>query len=388
MASVRAIARRRRDRQRAQLYPLRVVVVVVVVLPALLSTPEPGLHGKDLGITVSLVVFVAGMLFAPRFRQGRGWVVVQVTNFAFIGAAGIALAALQPQAASELPASAAVLMAAIALRPSSAAVVVLPVTAGLGIAFGTNSNAQSVAGSVLLCVVLAVLGALVQQSRVSQDRTELLLAELEDARDDQARAAAGAERSRIARELHDVLAHSLSGLSIQLEGARKLAANEGVSAPLRAVIDRSAGLAKQGMVEARDAVGALRDDDLTTVQRLPELVEHYRRDLGLQVALEVEGASRPVPAEVSLTLYRAVGEALTNVCRHAPGAVANVLVVWAPAEVQLRVVDQGGTRGAQATGSGRGWGLIGMHERVARIGGRLVAGPDGPGWSVDIRVPA
>jgi signal transduction histidine kinase len=227
----------------------------------------------------------------------------------------------------------------------------------------------------------------VRNSWNSEDRTELLLAELQEARDDQARLATAAERARIAGELHDVLAHSLSGLSIQLEGARKLASNEGSSDELRSVLNRSSALAKEGLVEARSAVSALRDEDLTTIERLPELVERCQRDLSLSVSLVVEGVARPVPAEVDLTLYQAVGEALTNVSRHAPGAAACVLVEWMPAQVHLRVVDQGGATGSPVVDGG-GWGLFGMRQRVARLGGRVVAGSDGSGWSVDIVVPA
>jgi signal transduction histidine kinase len=388
VAAARVAARQRHDRQRAQLNPLRLAVLVVVGALALLVTPGPGLHGRGLAITVSLLVYVGSMLMAPPYREGRSGTVVQFVDLFVIGAAGIALAALQPQPASALPASAAVLMAGIRLRPWTAAIVEVPVTAGLAVVTYGNSNAQTVAGTVLLCLVLAVDGALVRQSRLSRDCTEVLMAELEDARDDQARAAAVAERSRIARELHDVLAHSLAALSIQLEGARKLAANDGASAALRSVIDRSAALAKQGTVEARDAVGALRDDDLTTFERLPELVEHYRRDLGVQVSLVVEGTSRALPAEVGLTLYRVVGEALTNVSRHAPGAATTVLVQWAPGEVHLSVVDEGGPPDARPEPPGGGWGLVGMRERVTRTGGRFVVGPRGAGWSVDVRVPA
>jgi signal transduction histidine kinase len=376
----------RRDRHRRRLYPLRLVVIAVVVATGVAGEPSPGLRGRGLGVTIMLVVFALGVVYQPP-RQGRGWQALTVTDLLCVGSAGVALAALQPQAASELPASAAVFMAAISLPPRAVAAVAVPVTVGLGIAIGQVSDAQTVTASVLFCGVLVVVGALVRNSWNSEDRTELLLAELQEARDDQARLATAAERARIAGELHDVLAHSLSGLSIQLEGARKLASNEGSSDELRSVLNRSSALAKEGLVEARRAVSALRDEDLTTIERLPELLERCQRDLSLSVSLAVEGVARPVPAEVDLTLYQAVGEALTNVSRHAPGAAACVLVEWMPTEVHLRVVDQGGATGSPAVDGG-GWGLFGMRQRVARLGGRVVAGPDGSGWSVDIVVPA
>src|SRR5262249_35689115 len=122
-----------------------------------------------------------------------------------------------------------------------------------------------------------------------QDQTELLMAQLHDARDAEAAAAALAERGRIAGELHDVLAHALSGLAIQLQGARKLADAEDASAGLRAAIARSADLAKEGLPQPRQPVGPLRGDRLPPVPQLPELVDGFRRDTGTTVSLVIEG---------------------------------------------------------------------------------------------------
>lgn len=380
-------ARRRRERQRRQGYPLQLAVLLAVVVPALLAHPAPGMSGRGLAITIALVVYTAGVAAPAHGRTSGEGAAPLVLVLACIGAAGVTLAALQPQAASELPGSAAVLMAAIRLPSRLAALLTVPVTAGLAVAVGVRSPAQDVTATILLCVVLSVLGGFVRQARANEDRTSMLLAELEEARDDQARAAAVEERSRIARELHDVLAHSLSGLALQLEGARRLAATQQTTDELRAVIDRSASLAKEGLVEARGAVGALRDDDLLTVTRLPLLVEHYRTDLGVPVDLDVEGAERTLPADVSLTLYRVAGEALTNVVRHAPGAAVHVRLRWGPDEVGLRVTN-GAASGPARPGPSSGWGLIGVRERVGRVGGRVTAGPDGAGWSLDVTVPA
>ena len=104
-----------------------------------------------------------------------------------------------------------------------------------------------------------------------------------------------AERSRIAGELHDVLAHSLSGLAIQLQGARKLAGREAVSDGLRAVIERSAELTKAGLADARQAVSALRGERLPTLDQLAALVEDFRRDTGADASLRIDGTSRPLP---------------------------------------------------------------------------------------------
>ena len=132
-----------------------------------------------------------------------------------------------------------------------------------------------------MTVLLGVVAEFLKRSRESQDQTELLLAELEDARDEQARAAAIAERGRIAGELHDVLAHSLSGAAIQLEGARKLADREHATPRLSEAIDRASALVKAGLANARQAVGTLHGDPLPTVDQLPSLIDSYKADMNL-----------------------------------------------------------------------------------------------------------
>ena len=377
---------RRFRREGRQLAPLRVWVVAIVVLVALTSHPAVGLTGRHLALTVCLVVFVIEMLFWPILPYGT--VAARVGELAFMGASAVAIVVLQPNGLSELPGSAVVFIAGVALSPVLAAVIGTAVIVGVAIALQqAGAGVAAIAASALLCAVLGVTGALLRRYRLSQEATELLLAKLEDARDDQARAAAVAERASIARELHDVLAHSLSGLSIQLEVVRKLAANADAPAELRSAIDGAADLAKQGLVEARVAVGALRRDDRLGVDQLPELVEHFRKDFQLAVDYTVAGTPRPVAAELGLALYRVAGEALTNVARHASGASTRVELCFAEARVRLAVTDSGGTQGTLAA-EGSGWGLAGVRERIKRLGGELVAGPSGPGWSVVVSAPA
>lgn len=129
------------------------------------------------------------------------------------------------------------------------------ITAALALAVGLTA-AQPAITATLVCLLFVVTGQFIRRGRASQGRTELLLAQLQAAREGEAAAAALAERSRIAGERHDGLAHSLSGLSIQLQAARKLAAREAVSDSLRATIERSAELAKAGLADARQAVSA------------------------------------------------------------------------------------------------------------------------------------
>jgi signal transduction histidine kinase len=186
----------------------------------------------------------------------------------------------RPAVVRTVPVTARLAAAGFGHGAAAAAVAAVVVTAAPAAAVGLAGQpaAQSAVMAVLLCLLLAVAGQFIRLGRESQDRTRLLLAQLQDARE--AEAAALAERGRIAGELHDVLAHSLSGLAIQLQGVRKLAGREAVSEALRAAIDRSAELAKAGLTDARQAVSALRGEQLPASARLDALVEDRPRPSG------------------------------------------------------------------------------------------------------------
>jgi signal transduction histidine kinase len=249
-----------------------------------------------------------------------------------------------------------------------------------------GSVSSAVAAGMLVTVLLGVVAQFLKQSRVSQNQTELLLAQLEDARDEQARAAAIAERGRIASELHDVLAHSLSGAAIQLQGARKLADREHATPRLSDAIDRASELVKAGLANARRAVGALRGDTLPTVAQLPSLVDGYKADMNLDITLRIEGEARTLPADRSLALYRGAQEALTNVARYAPSACTTVTVRYERDRTRLSV-DNGPSATPPRQGMGGGHGLEGLRERIERDGGTMSAGPTTEGWRVEIEVP-
>jgi signal transduction histidine kinase len=229
-----------------------------------------------------------------------------------------------------------------------------------------------------------------RQAREGQDRTELLLAQLADSRDAQARAAAVAERGRIAAELHDVLAHCLSAAAIQLQGARLLAEREPAGPALGAAIDRAITLVADGLVNSRHAVSALRGGQPVALADLEALVEGFRHDMNLDITLQIKGAERALPPQASLTLYRAAQEALTNAARYAPGATVDVMLRYEPVVTTLRV-ENTGPRATAATpglsGVGGGHGLVGLRERVEHAGGSLRAGPTGSGWKVEVAVP-
>jgi signal transduction histidine kinase len=201
--------------------------------------------------------------------------------------------------------------------------------------------------------------------------------------------AVAAERARIARELHDVVAHCVSVMVIQAGAAEDLLDRDpdGARQPLRAV--QHAG--QQAVAELGHMLGLLRGEAAPDalvpqpgVAEVPELVAQVR-DTGLPVRYEIEGSPRDLPPGVGVALYRLTQEALTNVLKHARGATADVVLRYTDAGVELAVRDDGPAGGA---GPSLGHGLIGMRERVALYGGTLEAGPraDG-GFAVDAAIP-
>lgn len=399
-AAALAGARERTLRHRSRLRPVLWVVLAVVMYTTLTGRPGPGTSGAHLGVASALVgVWLSlGLVAVDLWPMSR---LVPCTGFALLsGASGLLLEGLQRSELASLPTCVAVLVAVLFLPSALGAVIAGALTGGLLLEAWLlpGGSPADAASELSFCAVLALMALSMRRAGQNAERAEVLLARLEDAREAEEQAAILAERTRIARELHDVLAQSLSGLAIQLEGARRLGQREGVSAQLQTVIERSGVLVKEGLEDARRAVGALRDTSGRMLDRLPELVERYRADHRLDVRLRIEGEPRDLPPDTGLALYRGAQEALTNAARYAPGARTGVTLCFEAARVVLSVVDQGpppppesASLAAAATpgragGDGRGMGLIGMRERLAQVQGTVSAGPSGSGWSVRMEV--
>jgi signal transduction histidine kinase len=247
-------------------------------------------------------------------------------------------------------------------------------------------------------VSLSLAGAWVLGDRARVQRA--LAAELQERavrlerdRDEDARRAVASERARIARELHDVVAHHVSMMVVQAEAGPVAVATE----PARAAgaFEAIAATGRQALVEMRRLLGVLRGDGDQApslapqpgLAEVPSLVEQVGR-AGLRVELVVEGAEAPLPAGVDLSAYRIVQEALTNAVKHAGPGRARVLVRYGEDDLRLRVVDEGRAGEPGPPGGRAGVGLVGMRERVHLFGGELHAGP-GPdgGFTVDARLP-
>ena len=195
-----------------------------------------------------------------------------------------------------------------------------------------------------------------------------------------------AERNHLARELHDVLAHTLAALSIQLEAfATVVDAEPGPSPAVREQLERTRRLVREGLDESRRAVRALRDDAVPLDERLRGLSEQQG------AAYTVSGVPRPLPGEVVLALFRVAQEALTNVMKHAAGAATSVDLHYEPESVTVVVENArapANGHGSTLSESGGGLGLRGIAERVALLGGRVEAGPTEDGWRVTATAPA
>jgi signal transduction histidine kinase len=269
--------------------------------------------------------------------------------------------------------------------------------AGLGIGLGTlaiiaaEDDRVDVALAVNSAIVYtaAWLFALLLSRRSRRAHAaEERAAQLERDQHEQARAAAAGERARIARELHDVIAHSVSVMTVQAGAARTLLPEHPEQAlpPLLAVEETG----REALAEMRRLLGILREGDAPALAPQPGLTDlrtlaESVRDAGLPVQVTVEGRPRPLPAGVDLTAYRIVQEALTNTLKHAGPTRASVVVHYDRDAVVLSITDDGR---APAATDGSGHGLAGMQERVTLYGGELYAGP-GPngGFAVSARLP-
>jgi signal transduction histidine kinase len=270
--------------------------------------------------------------------------------------------------------------------------------AGLGLGLGTIAIVAVVdvrvgtnqAVNAALLGSLAWLFAVLLARRGRRAATaEARAVQLERDNEQRAQAAAATERGRIARELHDVIAHSVGVMTVQAGAARMQLPDHPDRAvpPLLAVEETG----RQALTELRRLLGILRDDDAPALAPQPGLNDlstlvEAMQQAGVEVDVRVEGRPRPLPASLDLTAYRIVQEALTNTLKHAGAARTSVVVHYDPDALRLDITDDGQAPPTTADGSGHG--LPGMQERVNLFGGQLTAGPgrDG-GYSVSARLP-
>jgi signal transduction histidine kinase len=338
--------------------------------------------GQKLRLTAGLLVSALSLLARRRYPLGAllaviastpiAWDLYEQTNAIFVGVliAIFSVAAYEP------------------LRRAAAGLAVVFVVFFVGMLI------EGKPGDILFVAVICgptwfggrLVRANKQTADAMSDRAELA----EREREERARAAVAEERARIARELHDVVAHSISVMVVQA-GAERRALGDG-GGETREVLATIEDTGRQTLAEMRRLLGMLRrsDDEIEmapqpSIQHVERLVEQVR-EAGLPVTLTVDGEPVPLPPGIDLSAYRIVQEALTNALKHAGPASARVTVSYGSDEIDLEIVDDGG--GVPVNGDGGGHGLIGMRERATMLGGALDAGARSEGgYAVRARLP-
>ncbi len=354
--------------------PAWIAVIVVTVLAA---------HGVQARIWTGVAMTIAAA--AVQFTDDTRSVRTTMITIVVATVAGLSAVLIGPSGLGELPAFLAASRIAVPIDRGWGRVFVVVDTIAVGAVVGYVAHS--------LVGVLAGLGVPVLAQRAverreliaSRDEAQALLVEVQAGREAEAQAAALQERGRIARDLHDVLAHSLAGLSVQLQATRAIAARENVDATVLEPLDKAAALARDGLTEARAVVTALRDPVGLGLDEIAALVERHPGE----VTLQVTGTAHPVAPPAGHAVYRAVQEALTNAARYAPGAAVTVTLAYTDGGLHVCVADLGLPPGRNPVAAqGSGLGLAGMDERIRAVGGTLTAGPRAEGgWLVELRIP-
>jgi signal transduction histidine kinase len=248
---------------------------------------------------------------------------------------------------------------------------------------------SDVPGPWILLGAVWVGGRALRRRRLEALRLTDRATQLEEEREEKARLAVAEERARIARELHDIVAHAISVIVVQARAGRRTLPGE--AGPTRESLDTIEETGRQALGEMRRLVGILRTEDEEAtlapqpgLRQLDALVAQVSQ-AGLPVELRVDGEPRELPPGIDLSAYRVVQEALTNALKYAGHASAQVVVRYRPDELEVEVVDTG--TGEEAAGEA-GHGLVGMTERVSLYGGEIEAGArEGGGFAVRARLP-
>jgi signal transduction histidine kinase len=258
-----------------------------------------------------------------------------------------------------------------------------------------GSGLGTLGGYPLLIAATLSFGRNRRSYRVQAEQAAALLEQYERLRAEQRRADVLDERTRIAREIHDVLAHSLGALGIQIQAAKAVLTDHRDIDRAVEALTTAQRMAADGLTETRRAVHALRVDTLPLGDELAAAVETHRQRYQVPVTFETVGAARPLPPDASLALLRAVQEALVNAAKHAPGEPIAVRLDYGRGDVRLSVVNHlnrakaalGDTAGARGPSSAGGYGLTGMRERLRLLNGTLAAGPRDAEWAVTAELP-
>jgi len=360
----------------------RLVALAVIVGTAFVGHPRASLSGHGLVILISLIVGAVTQLAITLQVTGR-WALPTIVITAVSCSI---LAGYEPTVGT------AVLMVFVGLSAGAnfslgtggvVTALAVVITALSVLISGQGAGNISI-GAVAMVGFLAASGR--KQYALRAEEAELRLAEAERAREEHALAAALAERANAAREIHDILAHSLGALVLQLDAMDAvLGAEQPDHARAAELLARARALAVGGLNEARQAVGTLRSDAPPLIDGLRQLVDAMPGS-----SLEITGNPISLSAKGAVALRRTAQEGLTNAAKHAPGSISKVQLEFLDNELVLTVSDTGGDHSGPPgilAQTGGGYGIEGLQERAGLLGGTLTAGPVGDGWQVQLRVP-
>ncbi|GAA3618884.1 sensor histidine kinase [Microlunatus ginsengisoli] len=345
------------------------------------------------GVTPLLVALLAaatalwcGALFLSESRRA-----LRTTALIMFGVLGAVLDLLQPRGPGFVAGFMAVAGLSLLLPIRSAALAAVAVFLALAYAEARASETPwtAVLNIGLGLAFMAAAAAFASANRGARERAQLLLEQQRSIAAALEREAVLTERTRLARELHDVLAHTLSGLSLHLEAARLLAERTDTDTRVREQIDVASRYARNGVAEGKRAIAALRGEPTAGIDDVPGLVAQFRQDAGIPAALEQVGPAGTLDVHASLAVYRIVQESLSNVRKHAPrSSSVQVTLSWDADGIRVEVVNHDPSGASEARrGSGAGsYGLTGLGERVTALGGTFEAGPVADGFSVSARM--
>ncbi len=358
-----------------------------------ISDMAPEMFAREPDVWAKLLIAAQALPLALRRRYPRSITLVVLSAFVIdraldypstLATAGLILAI--HAVGSELDRD-------VSLRFGGVMVAFVTVYTFLGYLTVASVGIEDIGFTFLSTVIPLALGREVYQRRQTLEMLEERAERAERERTEEAARAVAEERARIARELHDVVAHQMTVMTLQAEGARRIAKDS--DARVLEALDTIRGAGHEALLEMRRMVGLLRTepDDVELapqpgVDRLDELVGQME-EAGLSVELRREGTPRPLAPGVDVNVYRIVQESLTNVLRHGgPGATAAVTLRYIPDSIEVDVADDGRGAASSLNDDGGGHGIVGMRERVALLDGQLRAGPrPGGGFEVHAVIP-
>jgi signal transduction histidine kinase len=379
------------------------VAALVVLGFFIFTAPWPGTAAAAMQITTLIVAIVVVVWYSAAEGQvGR-------RRDVFVMPYGLAAVAVMSGAASMTPrGEPLILLACFAALWAGAGVSqaggwCVTALGVLGVwsawlAFGTGAWVTAVyQAAVPLAALLLGLNqrahhVQAEQSAALARQSAELLAQAERLRQEQARAAALDERTRIAREIHDVLAHSLGALGLHIQAAQAVLTDTGDVPRAVGLLDQAYRMTADGLSETRQAVHALRGNLRPLPDKLAELSASHQRRHDTQVTFEVTGNPRPLPPDTTLALTRTAQEALVNTAKHAPCQCVGIRLQYADTRICLAVTthlgrDRNDGHGPQLATVNGGYGLAGLRERLLLLNGTLTAGRDGGDWVVAAEVP-